>query len=167
MTRPRAWVRRGLAAGAVAASATAGAVVGFAARAGRSFLAPFESAGDAILRAGAVSGAASGAASGAVAGVVGVLAHLGLVTASAMVLALVVGRMAPRLSSRLAVLLAAGALVAAGTGALSVVLLPKVLRLGNDAAVAPVQIGLLYALLAGGLATGMRIAQQGDASAPR
>jgi len=40
------------------------------------------------------------------------------------------------------------------------------LRLGHDAAVVPVQIGVLYTLLAGGLAVGMRIAQQGE-QAPR
>ena len=150
----RELLRGALLGGLFAAAATAGALVGFARHAGDSAAAPFAITGRMLLGVPATDGAL--VQWGAVAA--GVLLHCAVVIAWALLFAALVRR------QRGPVLFVTAALFAIAAHFVSARLLPPLLRLGHGARALPLQVVLLYAVLALALAIGMRLAFSSNAS---
>lgn len=147
-------LRGALRCGVFAAAATAGAIVGFARHAGDGAATPFVITGRMLLGVPASDGALVqwGAA------LAGVLLHCAIVVAWALAFAVV----APR--ARGPVLYVTAAAYAAAAYLVSTRLLPTLLRLGHGARALPLQIALLYGVLAVALGVGMRLAFSRNAS---
>ena len=142
-------VRAGLTAGAIAAAATAGAVVGFGMTQGAPAEA-FTSAGRLLLGVAPTEG--GGRQLGAFA--VGVLLHVGGALAWGLAFALIAGRLR-------GVRLLAAALLFAAAVYLVRERAPALLRIGHGARAFPPQVVVLHVVLALALAAGIRLAHVG------